>query len=161
MRSKMLLAKHRKMPLEAGRVTCPRASSGFTFIEVLLFFLMLLCVVIGVVIAHERWGGRFGWLWGGIAGLVLFLVLGLVWALIVDFGVKGIPRLPRCRDGCCRGEDYKLQQFGEEFYWVCQHGVRYKRRGRRFVVVNDNGIETPYLIWRPFRGWFSDGWTSG
>jgi len=156
----MLAIKNRKDPGNAARGAQRWAVSGFTLIEVLAFVFMILCVIGGVVFAQERLGGRFGWLWGGLAGLAAFFLLGLAWAAIMDFGFKGIPRLPRCRDGCCRGEDYKLQQYGEEFNWVCRHGVRYKRRGRRFVLVNDNGTETPYLIWRPFRGWFPEGLSS-
>jgi hypothetical protein len=69
-----------------------------------------------------------------------------------------MPHLPKCREGTCRGTyAYKLAKFGEEYLLVCRHGGRYKRRGRKFVTVNEDGTETSYLVWRPFRGWFPDG----
>jgi hypothetical protein len=136
---------------------------GFTPIEFLAFIAMVVCVLSGAKVAHERVGGNFGWLLGGFFGFFVFFLVGLAWAALIDFGIKGVPRLPKCRNGCCRGPgmflgygDYEIRKFGEEYNRVCRCGVRYKRRGKRFVVVNDDGTESPYLIWRPFRGWFPD-----
>jgi hypothetical protein len=34
--------------------------------------------------------------------------------------------------------------------------MHYKRVGKRFVAVRDDGEESPYLVWKPFRGWYAD-----
>jgi hypothetical protein len=140
------------------------ALSGFTLIEFLAFIVLFLCMRFGAYFVHARMGGIFGWLLGGCLGLVVFLLGGLTLALLKDL-VGGIPRLPKCQEGTCRGPgmffgnngDYKSQKLGGKYIYICQHGGRYDRRGRRFVIVNDDGTETPYLIWHPFRGWFPDG----
>jgi hypothetical protein len=46
-------------------------------------------------------------------------------------------------------------QNGEKAY-LCRCRARYYRRGLRFVEINADGKELPYLRWRPFRGWFPD-----
>ncbi len=140
------------------------APSGFTLIELLVFVALLVFMKFGADFVHARVSGIFGWLLGGFLGLGAFLAVGLALTLLKDLAVGGIPRLPRCREGTCRGPgmfradngNYKSQKVGEIYIDVCQHGGRYKRRGKRFVIVNDDGTETPYLIWRPFRGWFPD-----
>jgi len=140
------------------------ASPGFTFIELLCFIVLVICVREGAKFIHDKVGGIFGWVLGGSLGLLFFLLIGSAWTLAIDFLFNGIPRLPKCKEGTCRGPgmlpgndgDYKSQKFGEEYIYVCRHGGRYNRRGRRFVIVNDDGTETPYLIWRRFRGWFPD-----
>jgi len=137
--------------------------AGFTLIEILAIIALLCCVVAGVKIGHGKIDGRFGGLIGGGLGfLSFFFVLFAFGALIDQF--NGVPRLPKCRNGCCRGPgmwfgdygDYGSQKLGEGYVNVCRCGDRYKRRDRQFVIVSENGTETPYLIWRPFRGWFPD-----
>ena len=137
------------------------ASMGFTLIELLAFVVMILCVVEGAKIAQLIVGGKYGWLLGGFLGFVSFFLGGLALALLKDLWGGG--GLPKCRNGCCRGPgmfrghgDYTHRKVGEEYHLVCGCGVRHERRGRRFVVVNDDGTETPHLVWRPFRGWFPD-----
>ena len=130
------------------------ALEGFTLIELLAFVVLVSFVVVGV---HF-----LGWLRGTIVGFAGFIFAGSALALVRD-GFEGIPRLPKCRNGCCRGPgflfghgQYGEVKFGEEYYRVCCCGIRHKRRGKRFVVVNDDGTEVPHLIWRPFKGWFPD-----
>ena len=129
--------------------------TGFTLIELLVFIVMIVCVVAGANIAQEKFGWKFAWLLGGFSGLLLFLLGGLGFAALIDcaFGSG----LPKCRDEtCCKPDDYEIRQFGKEYNYVCQHGVRYMRRGKRFVIVSEDGTESPYLIWRSFRGWFPE-----
>lgn len=136
-----------------------RKRGAFTLIEVIGFVFLIACMVVGALVFQERMGGRFGWVIGIFVGILAFFTTVFLWCSFMAFAIDGIPKLPKCRDGCCRAGDYKLRQFGEEFGWVCKLGKRYKRRGRRFLVVNEDGSETPYLIWRPFRGWFPDSAT--
>jgi len=53
-----------------------------------------------------------------------------------------------------RRRGLRHRQSREEYVWVCRCGGRYRRRGRRFVIVNDDGTETPYLVWRHFEDGF-------
>jgi prepilin-type N-terminal cleavage/methylation domain-containing protein len=130
----------------------PDDQRGFTLIELLAFIVLAGFLVAGVHL--------LGWLWGTILGVIAFVLAGSALALLRD-GFEGIPRLPRCRNGCCRGPglflgDYGDYRIGDEHDLVCRCGIRHKRRGKRFVVVNDDGTEISHLIWRPFRGWFPD-----
>jgi hypothetical protein len=141
-----------------------RVSLGLTLIELVVFVAMIVCVVEGGGIGHRIVGGRFGWLLGGFSGCFSFFLALAALVLLMDFWVGGVPRLPKCRNGCCCGPgmfrghgDYTHRKVGDEYHLVCGCGIRHERRGRRFVVVNDDGTETRYLVWRPFRGWFPDG----
>ena len=141
------------------------AQWGFTLIELFVFVVMIVCVVIGVKVAQQKFDFKFAGLLGGLLGF-LFSFFGLMsYAALMHF-IFG-SGLPKCQDESCRGPgnfrgdgDYAIRKFGEEYNYVCKHGVRYMRRGKRFVIVNDDGTETPYLIWRPFRGWFPDAMES-
>jgi hypothetical protein len=135
-----------------------RRARGCTLIELLVFVAMLGFIIAGAKLGPEIIGGGYARLVGSILGFVTFVAAGAAWCLVMDYGVRGVPYLPTCRDGCCRGGDqYRLRKFGAQYNWVCRRGVRYERRGRRFVVVQDDGSESRYLIWRPFRGWAQDG----
>lgn len=127
---------------------------GATLIGLLAILLLIGFVVAGVHL--------FGWLRGVAAGVLVFFVTGSTLALVRD-GFEGVPRLPKCLNGCCRGPglllghgDYTIEKIGGEYNRVCQCGIRHKRSGRRFVVVSEDDTEIPYLVWRPFRGWFPD-----
>ena len=134
----------------------PRVVFVFTLIEFIVFIAIIVCVLMAGYITHGKIDGHFGWLLGGIWGLLFFFFVGFALCILVDFGVKGFPRLPKCQNGCCRAEDYDIQEFRGGFVRISRCGGRYKRCGRRFLIVDDDGSEIPYLIWRPFRGWFSD-----
>ena len=140
----------------ADDMTCtkthPGNQQGFTLVEMLAIL-----VLVGFVLAGVH---LLGWLWGTILGVTVFFLVASALALLRD-GFEGIPRLPRCRNGCCRGPgllpgDYGDYRIGDEHDLVCRCGIRHKRREKRFVVLKDDGTEVPYLIWRPFRGWFPD-----
>lgn len=137
-----------------GSKANPDDQRGFTLAELLAVIVLIGCVAAGVTF--------FGWLGGTLLGVIAFLLAGSVLALVRD-GLAGIPRLPRCWTGCCRGPglffghgDYHQEKVGDEDVRVCRCGIRHKRSGRRFLVVSVNGTETPYLVWKPFRGWFPD-----
>ena len=137
-------------------------SSGCTLIELLVFIAVIVCGLVGAHVGLHRVGPAYGWLLGGFLGCSTPLFGLMLLALLMDLWSGG--GSPNCRNGCCRGPgmfhgygDYKYRKVGEEYHYVCRCGVRYKRRGKRFVVVNDDGSETPYLVWHPFRGWFPDG----
>lgn len=125
---------------------------GLNLIEVLMFFVMFLGVFAGVIISEKP-------VLGGFVGLIASFIAVVAWALLSDLLFGGF--LPKCRQGGCdanlfHNSGYEVHFAGEESYYVCRHGGRYKRRGKRFLIVNDDGTESPYLVWRPFRGWFPD-----
>jgi hypothetical protein len=139
------------------------AALGFTLIEFLAFIAMVACMLAGARIMHDRISGKFGWLLGGVLGVLAFFLFLLVLTALMDFGFGGVPRLPKCQNGSCCGPgflfgdgDYEISKLGEKYVRVCRCGGRYMRLGKRFVIVNEDGTKTPYLIWRPFRGWFPD-----
>jgi hypothetical protein len=140
-----------------------RRVEGFTLVELLALIVAVECILLGIVLIQEWVHGWLGVFVGGGIGFAVFFLGTLLWALVQDLSVGGLPRLPECRQGGCRGPgmfkgygDYECDHSGEEGYLICQHGGRYKRTGRRFVSIRDDGTEVPYLIWRPFRGWFPD-----
>lgn len=145
-----------------------KASSGLasalTLIELLFFLGLIGSGIAGIALQRKGWGGFRAWWMGGLAGCAAWFLGVLAAALLIDFGIKGVPRIPRCRHGCCRGPgmlfghgNYEFGKFGDEYNQVCRmHGVRYQRRGKRFVIMNDDGTESPYLIYRSFRGWAAD-----
>ncbi|MGD0388888.1 MAG: hypothetical protein ABSC42_08040 [Tepidisphaeraceae bacterium] len=137
-----------------SRASLHHAALGLTLVELLV---LICCAFLGALYARRAMGGWW-WLLGGLVGYLLPLIGLIVFAFLSDLATGGMPRLPKCREGTCRGPyAYKYSKLGGEYYWVCGHGGRYRRRGRKFVIVDDDGRETPYLVWRPFRGWFPDG----
>ena len=137
-----------------GRLKRPYVSRGFTLIELLVLFCMAGLAWIGAVILHKYVGGRFGSLLGGFVGCMALPVTAAIFGLFMSLLRDGIPSLPRCRNGCCRGSDYEICRFDDEFDWVCKCGDRYTRRGRLFLQVTDKGEKILCRTWRPFRGWF-------
>jgi len=138
-----------------------RIACGMTLIEMLCFIVLVIFILIGVFFGSAIIGSWYGWLLGAVLGLFVFLVSLMALAVLKDLWTGS--GLPKCRNGCCRGPgyfrgygNYDTRKVGEEYYDVCKCGDRYQRRGKRFVLVNEDGAETPYLIWRRFRGWCSD-----
>jgi hypothetical protein len=95
---------------------------------------------------------------GGVIGVVAILP-----AVIYGFGGlvqiihAGWPWYPSCRTGKCRAQDYSFANFGGQLCLCCRCGMHYQKRGRRFLVVQTDGSALPYMVWKPFRGWFPDG----
>ncbi len=119
------------------------------------------------LIAYAVGGVAFGWwlhtrigAWGALLGLMLGVIAAhfgghlLLW--LNEMIWRGRPPIPDCRRGRCGSSDYFIEvQNGEKAY-LCRCRARYYRRGLRFVEINADGKELPYLRWRPFRGWFPD-----
>lgn len=127
---------------------------SFTLIEIVLFIVLGACALFGSIYFRLHVDGQYSWIIGGLLGFLLIPAIGyLVW-LIVALVHDGIPRLPACRNGCCRGSDYELKSFGEGFAWTCKCGDHYTRRGRELHFLPDTGESIPVRKWRPLRGWF-------
>lgn len=126
---------------------------GFTVVELLVVVLLILFVVAGGQSGSTIFGGRLGWIVGGLFGFALFALIMMIIALLHAVAIGGIPHLPPCRRGRCRARDYELSP--EELCLICRCGDRYRRQGRQFKRIVD-GQEVPYLKWRPFRGWRAD-----
>jgi hypothetical protein len=128
--------------------TCSKGKLGLTVIELLVIIGLLILTILG---------SRLAGLLGGLIGFLMIPVIASIWFLLVAIVKEGIPRIPRCRNGCCRGyRDYKMKRFGEEFNWVCKCGDRYTRCGRRFMQITDKEEKIPCKIWHSFRGWYPD-----
>ncbi len=147
-----------KMARQARQASQKRVARGMTLIEFLGFVILVVCVIAGAALGRDIIESWYGCLLGGILGALVFVVCLMAIAVAFDIWFGG--GLPNCRNGCCRGPsrlggygDYDIQESGEEFYRVCKCGERYKRCGNRFILVNEDGTETPYLIWRRFKGW--------
>ena len=126
---------------------------GVTLIEILVVFLLLFLFVTGAVIGGRRFG-VLGYPLGAIGLIASFFLVALFLSLIEHLAVGGIPRIPRCRRGVCRKRDYSVVNISEgRWGFRCKCGDTYNKLGRRFVSLSDEGIETPYLKWIPFRGW--------
>lgn len=149
------------MTCHTSLVSHGRTTRGMTLVEFLCFVILLLCAICGAGLGHHLAGRWYGYLVGGILGAVAFLTCLAALAALLTLWFGG--GLPKCRNGCCRGPglfsgygDYDIQQLDGKSCEVCKCGDRYRRHGRRFVIVNEDGTETPYLIWRRFRGWRPD-----
>lgn len=118
---------------------------GYTLCSVLLAWLL---------------GGRIG-VWGYVLGAMLgilaahFSIHTVLW--LIEAVWRGRPPVPDCRRARCGFIDYYVEDEapGPKTY-LCRCGIRHRRRGLRYVVVEEDGTEKPFLRWRPFRGWFPD-----
>lgn len=134
---------------------CRRA---VTLIELIFLLMLLLCIINGSLLtdlylphSEHHWVNL---LMGAIYGFSTFLVLLLAYAFLLDAAVGGIPRLPNCAAGTCRGHNAYTPVAPNTY--TCKHGQTYRRKGRQFLLVAPSGGESPHLIWRPFRGWRKD-----
>ncbi len=126
---------------------------GVSLIEILILFLLLFLGVTGAVIGGRRFG-VLGYPLGAISLIASFFLLALFASLIEHLAVVGIPSIPPCRRGPCRKRDYSVVKLSEgRWAFRCKCGDTYDKLGRRFVSLSNEGIETPYLKWIPFRGW--------
>jgi hypothetical protein len=135
--------------------------AGLTLIE-LNACCVLLAGGLAVAVAAAR---RYGWLGGLIGFFVGLLVWAGVLALLITAGealwLAGA-RLPRCHSGLCRTTAH-YDVVNAEGTWVlrCRCGRDYVREGRRFLERLPDGTIQPYMVHRPFRGWFRDTGTDG
>ncbi len=134
---------------------------GMTLIE------LLGCVVLLAVGAATGSAGavRFG-LTGALVGFAVGVVgTWIIVVLLVGVGEKlwfmG-PLHPPCRNGTCRwrewgdGGDYEIAMPDGDPVLRCRCGRDYKKVGRRFMERLPDGTLQPYMMHRPFRGWFPD-----
>jgi len=145
----------------AKQVGSRRPAYGATFIEMLVIMALVLSSLFGALVGHIITESWLGSLTGGILGAVVWIGFLSVVFLFMDLW-SGYG-LPKCRNGCCRGPglfkgdgDYDLQKIEGEYFYICECGDRYQRRGKRFLLVGEDGAESRCLIWRPFRGWSPD-----
>jgi len=116
----------------------------------------LVCMLLVARAVHGRVAGLWGWVVGLAGGFAVFFVGMLALGFLGDVAFRGVPIRPRCRNGRCGAADYQMETVDGHLMMVCKCGDRYRRRGRRFMIVNPDGSEAPFMVWRPFRGWFED-----
>lgn len=115
----------------------------------------------------KSWG-LIGYVIGLPTGVAVMLGIlsgaSLTWTYIRGLLFRGVPALPVCRNGCCRGGrlsdpgDYKIDWNDN---WTvrgfrCRCGDTYQKIGRRFVELAPDGSFKPYLIWSRHKGWCPD-----
>ncbi|MGD2175544.1 MAG: hypothetical protein PVJ27_09080 [Candidatus Brocadiaceae bacterium] len=139
--------------------------TGVTLSEMLFCLVLVLGGLVGSYVGglHFRWiGVLVGFPLGFLAAAVGLLLLV---AIPESLWLAG-PMYPPCHNGSCKGRrwpadigDYDTVVVGEELVLRCRCGRDYDREGRRFMERLPDGTLKPYMVHRPFRGWFED--TSG
>ena len=114
--------------------------------------------VIGIWIGHRfgLLGGLVGFFVGAVGCGVLVCLLFLLFDWVDGMVFSGRPRVPVCRSGKCKLAKYQFRKEQRAYLWVCECGGRYRKRGRHFYEVLPDGSSKPYMVWRPFRGWFPE-----
>jgi hypothetical protein len=128
--------------------------SSFTLIELLAMFGLFLSAYAGYRLFGHWFDGTWNRVLGGFIGGFTF-VAGMMACLYLQDRFAGMPYLPTCRNGCCRGEAYHLEKHNDRACWRCQCGDFYDRIGPRFVRL-EGETEIPYLIYHPLKGWRPD-----
>ncbi len=134
---------------------------------------LLLLLGVAAVLAALGLGAGLGWGWigyvfgpslGAAAMLVILCAAVATGLLIRNRLFRGIPWLPVCGNGCCRGGwlaalgDYKpvWNEDGTVRGFRCRCGITYQKVGRRFVELAPDGSFRPYLVWDGLKGWLPD-----
>ena len=126
-----------------------------TLDELLGCLLILNFGLIGAMYGSRKFG-PLGCLLGIPAALAA-VGLMFLWAWVSDLLFRGNPYLPACRRGRCRAADYEFGRLASGYpVWRCRCGDGYARRGARFVDLDEEGAERPYLRWVPLCGWRED-----
>ena len=140
-----------------------KSRAGATLVEL---FLALAFLGVGVAVAitgGDRYG-LLGYAGGFIAGTIgaccAFMALGFCFAFTFE-SFTGRPTYPVCSNGKCRdGEasksDYRLEDSTGQLVARCRCGFAYVKKGRRVAQIHADGTQSPYMIWKPMRGWFRD-----
>jgi hypothetical protein len=136
-----------------------------TLFELLAFISWVGCGVAAAMFGHHLfgWAGAIGGFVLGAAG-ALFALLWIFKAgsYLEDMLYRGRPRRPICKNGICQFGDYKgtwdhaAPNRRHRFQFRCQCGIRYEHMGRRFMEVLPDESLKPYMVWKPFCGWFPD-----
>jgi hypothetical protein len=133
----------------------------------ILLFLLSFAGVLGAY-GLGKYLGCIGYVFGlsiGAGAMLAILYAGAVaWLLIRNLLFRGIPWLPWCRNGCCRGGilahmgDYKpvWNDDGILRGFRCRCGIVYRKVGRHFVEIAPDGSFKPYRVWVPVKGWLPD-----
>jgi hypothetical protein len=132
---------------------------------------MLHCLgVVGAALIGAHFGRQlFGWP-GAVGGLVLgpiaYVLLVTALLSVQDLLEREWP--PVCHEGRCRGSfrrkpgDYEIvvvQDIADRQHHSlhrCRCGHYYEQLGKRFLERLPDGTLKPYMVHRPFRGWFPD-----
>jgi hypothetical protein len=120
-------------------------------------------------------GREHGWLWGTAhfvlfwLGLVALCALLFLSVMLHEWLRRGGPLYPPCHNGTCKGRrwlsltykdwgDYQRVVADGESVLRCKCGRDYvcDLPGRRFLERLPDGTRKPYMVHRPFRGWFPD-----
>ncbi len=139
--------------------------SGVTLVELLLVAACFVCGVVIALRAGDTYGvlGYFGgFALGFVAPFAVVAAIGLTVAYLIG-ALTGIPEYPVCAAGKCHSRDapnsdyrYEWDEAENRLIARCQCGTPYVKRGRRFFRLGEEGSLTPYMIWKPLRGWFTD-----
>ena len=137
--------------------------TGVTLIELLLAAAF---IGVGAAVASSA-GTRFGVV-GYVGGFVVgtlgafgvFIAFGYTVAFTIGL-LTGIPEYPVCSNGkCCDREppnsDYRYEEINGHLAARCKCGIAHVKKGRRVLQLHADGSRTPYMIWKPLRGWFVD-----
>ncbi len=138
---------------DISKIGC--ATKGATLFELLIILAWFGCIITGAKFCCNKVGGPHCWLFGGLVGGVVGFLALLGIAGIKQLLFEGIPHYPMCCNGCIP-KAYSVRKCDTGYCLVCACGVHYRKHGRRFLIVNDDGTETPYLVWVPLFGWKRD-----
>lgn len=88
---------------------------ALNLIELIVLICIAACTLLGAAFFRTHVDGRFSWVFGGFVGFISIPTVAALAGLVHALAIGGIPRFPSCRNGICRGSDYELKRFGDEF----------------------------------------------
>lgn len=138
-----------------------RPRTGLSTIAMILTIIVALSG--GIVVAGIS-GSNLGWI-GYVGGFVVglfgaLLVFGaLIYSIIISVGIIVGFSYPVCSNGSCRdgaspNNNYSFEMIEGKLVAHCRCGDLYVKKGRRVFRLETDGSLTPYMIWKPFLGWF-------
>ena len=133
-----------------------------TLIEILLALMALTAALVGSLSLGAVLG-LVGYLLGPFAGVgTLYLMFRLA-AYLEEQYSRGRPSVPPCRTGTCAPTDFEVVFEDGYILNKCACGRRYCRARKlpfgpsEIFEITREGDATPYMRWRPFRGWTAEG----
>jgi heme/copper-type cytochrome/quinol oxidase subunit 2 len=129
--------------------------NGITLLEIIIAFVFILIVIVCSIFAGNRYG-YLGFLIV-IAVVVSIFALSWIWDTIYLRWIIPTPNLPTCIKGKCNENEYAVEYDKKkiDFIYTCRCGDKYFMKRRILMKISAEGIETPYMKWIPFRGWFN------